>query len=114
MKIPQQGPSEPCQWVTEAMGAAGVTAWRWNRTTRKVDVSRGDSAGEADPEIWMKAVHPEDLGALREKWVEAVRINSPIKAQFRMADSAKQEPRWVFIHAVPAGEYYTGVAYDIT
>lgn len=105
----------PDDWVHRAIGAAGVIAWRWNRTTRKVDVTGGEIRPEGtDPDELMKAVHPDDLSGLRMRWNAAVQAGEPVTAEFRLATHEGGETRWLFIHAVPSGEAYTGVAYDIT
>ena len=77
------------------------------------------SQWDVDPDFWMKIVHPEDAGRLKQLEDEAVRTNGFLQAEYRIRDR-RGAIRWMRDEAVlvrnPAGAPigWHGVLVEIT
>jgi PAS domain S-box-containing protein len=64
-------------------------------------------------------IHPDDIGLVREKWFESIKMKKPWQCEYRLKDTRTNEYRWFFGHTLPlldaAGEIarWIGSAADI-
>ena len=84
---------------------------RWNDTEFEL-LGLQPGAAPSQPETFFRYVHPEDLGKLRERWEEALRIGR-LDAEFRVV-RADGQVRWLagrgqFIFEGPTGKETAGV-----
>ncbi len=80
-------------WTADSEGNVLTTSSRWNQI---MGVSPEETAGSG----WAKAVHPDDLPLVREKWFEAVRTRKQldVECRARLADGGY---RWFRSRAIP-------------
>ena len=46
-------------------------------------------------------IHPEDIGLVREKWAESMRMKSDWKCEYRVIDQRTGNYRWFSGHTQP-------------
>lgn len=46
-------------------------------------------------------IHPDDIGMVREKWFESIRMKKPWQSEYRLRDTRTNEYRWFFGHTLP-------------
>jgi PAS domain S-box-containing protein len=80
-------------WTCRADGACDYLSPQWVAYT---GMPEAEQLGDG----WSRAVHPEDLGALQEKWARAVREGSVFDTEFRIR-RADGVYRWFKARALP-------------
>jgi diguanylate cyclase (GGDEF)-like protein/PAS domain S-box-containing protein len=80
-------------WTADAQGNVLSTSSRWHQL---MGAASDATAGSG----WAKAVHPDDLPLVREKWIEAVRSRGAldVECRGRLADGSY---RWFRSRAIP-------------
>ncbi len=80
-------------WTADGEGNVLTTSSRWNQL---MGASPEETAGSG----WAKAVHPDDLPAIRQQWKSAVRTRDPldVECRGRLADGSY---RWFRSRAIP-------------
>jgi|GEM_PF-6681924 len=89
-------------WIASADGAVHYLNDRYYDIT---GVSR-DAVG--DP-AWHPAVHPEDLPAMRARWLRSVETGEPYEHEFRFGVPGGDEYRWSLAQARPARDRHGNI-----
>lgn len=70
---------------------------------------------ECAGEGWLRSVHPDDRGAIREIWLDATRNDRDFTAEYRLAGNEPgRGERWVVAHEASSGDGRVGTITDIT
>ncbi len=74
-------------------------------------------AWQADPSLWSRSVHPDDLERVLAAWHESIEAEGPFAAEYRISRSDGAE-LWIRDEAAPVshrgGSLYQGVMLDVT
>ncbi len=77
-------------WAATPVGIVDFANEAWLRFTGL------ESAGD-----WSRAIHPDDLGAIEERWRNAVETHEPYEGRCRIRRDADGTYRWHSVRAVP-------------
>lgn len=80
-------------WIADSESNIEFLSDQWERYT-------GVSVGEGIKHF-ASYIHPDDVGAVREKWYESIQLKKPWKSEFRLKDVRTGQYRWFFGHTLP-------------
>ena len=81
-------------WTTDPQGNMVEDSPSWRAFT-------GQSYEQWQGKGWMDAVHPDDRGAARAGWQQAIRTGEVLMCEFRVYHAESGDHRWTAVRAVP-------------